>query len=75
MGEDSLGKKEEQTMKSNIRTILAKAIEQGIEYGWSRAHKHTDEPHPSKICEAIEIEIWNEIDEMFDFETKPEVLL
>jgi hypothetical protein len=62
-------------MKPNIRTILAKAIEQGIEYGWIRAHKHTDEPHPSKIIESIEIEIWNEIDEMFDFEIKPEVLL
>ena len=75
MGEDRLGKKEEQTMQPNIRTILAKRIEQGIEYGWSRAHKHTDEPHPSKIIESIEIEIWNEIDEVFDFEIKPEVLL
>ena len=75
MGEDRLGQKEEQTMKPNIRTILAKAIEQGIEYGWSRAHKHTDEPHPSKVIESIEIEIWNEIDEVFDFEIKPEVLL
>jgi hypothetical protein len=75
VGEDSLGKKEEETMKPNIRTILTQAIERGIDYGYSRAHKHTDEPHPSKIIESIEIEIWNEIDEMFDFETKPEVLL
>ena len=62
-------------MKPNIRTILTQAIERGIDYGWSRAHKHTDSPTTESIVEQIEIEIWNEIDEMFDFETKPEVLL
>ena len=62
-------------MKPNIRTILTQAIERGIDYGWHRAHKHTDTPTTERIVEQIEIEIWNEIDEMFDFETKPEVLL
>jgi hypothetical protein len=62
-------------MKPNIRTILTQAIERGIDYGYSRAHKHTDAPDPSKVVESIEIEIWNEIDEVFDFENKPEVLL
>ena len=55
-------------MKPNIRTILAKAIEQGIEYGWSRAHKHTDEPEPEHIREQIEQAVLNEICEWFDFE-------
>jgi len=62
-------------MKPNIRTILTQAIERGIDYGWSRAHKYTDAPTSEKIIEQIEIEIWNEIDEVFDFEIKPEVLL
>jgi hypothetical protein len=75
VGKDSLGKKEEQTMKPNIRTILTLAIERGIDWGWSRAHKYTDTPDESRIKESIETEIWNEIDEVFDFEIKPEVLL
>lgn len=56
------------TMKPNIRTILTQAIERGIDYGWSRAHKHTDSPDSSRVIESIETEIWNEIDEIFDFE-------
>lgn len=63
------------TMKPNIRTILTQAIERGIDYGWNRAHKNTDAPQPERVIEQIEIEIWNEIDEVFDFEVKPEVLL
>ena len=59
-------------MKPNIRTILTQAIERGLDYGWSRAHKHTDTPQPERIIESIEIEIWNEIDEVFDFESKTE---
>ena len=62
-------------MKPNIRTILTQAIERGIRFGYHRAHKYTDAPETSRIFESIEIEIWNEIDEVFDFETKPEVLL
>jgi hypothetical protein len=74
VGEDSLGKKEEQNMKPNIRTILTQAIDRGIDYGWSRAHKFTDSPDESRIKGSIEIDIWNEIDEVFDFEIEPEVL-
>jgi hypothetical protein len=61
-------------MKPNIRTILTQAIERGIDYGWSRAHKYTDSPDESRIKGSIEIDIWNEIDEVFDFEIEPEVL-
>jgi hypothetical protein len=61
-------------MKPNIRTILTQAIERGIDYGWSRAHKHTDSPDTSKIKEYIEMDIWEEIDAVFDFEIEPEVL-
>ena len=61
-------------MKPNIRTILTQAIERGIDYGWSRAHKYTDSPDSSRVIESIEIGIWNEIDDVFDFEIEPEVL-
>jgi len=73
MGKNSLGKKKkEKQMKPRIRTILSHAIERGIEYGWNRAHKNTDSPAPERIRESIETEIWNEVDEIMEFD--PEVL-
>jgi hypothetical protein len=68
-------RKEIISMKPNIRTILTLAIERGIDWGYTRAHKYTDTPDESRIKESIETEIWNEIDEVFDFEIKAEVLL
>ena len=51
-------------MKIRTRTALTQAIERGIDWGYSRAHKHTDNPDESRIKESIETEIWNEIDEI-----------
>jgi hypothetical protein len=51
-------------MKIRTRTALAQAIERGIDWGYSRAHKYTDTPDESRIKESIETEIWNEIDEI-----------
>jgi hypothetical protein len=47
-------------------------IENGIEYGWRRAHKHTDEPTEDvikgEISHAIELEMY----EWFEFEEHPQ---
>lgn len=55
-------------MKVKTRTVLAHVIERGIDYGFERACKHTDNPDKSRIKESIETEVWNEIDEVFDIE-------
>lgn len=55
-------------MKPKFREILDQAIENGIKYGWYKAHKHTDEPEENDIKGAIATAIWLEIDSLFDFE-------
>jgi hypothetical protein len=55
-------------MKPKTYKILTDCIENGVEYGWSRAHKHTDQPNPNTVKECIEDAIMLEISENFSFE-------
>ncbi len=48
--------------------VLRRAIEEGAEYGWRRAHKHTDAPDEETIKGQIVTGILNEICEYFDFD-------
>jgi hypothetical protein len=48
--------------------VLRRAIEEGIEYGWRRAHKHTDTPEAEAIKDQILTGILNEVSEFFDFD-------
>lgn len=59
--------KPQKTMKPKIATILEKAIDEGIHYGWHRAHKHTDTPDSHFIKGEIDNAIWNAIHEVFEF--------
>jgi hypothetical protein len=62
----------ENTHSTNLRPrldrILDLCIENGIELGWNRAHKHTDNPQDDAIKAEIAQAIWAELDEYFDFE-------
>ena len=55
-------------MRAKEYDVLVRAVEEGVSYGWMRAHKHTSKPDD----EAAKIEIANavvsEICEWFDFE-------
>jgi hypothetical protein len=55
-------------MKPKIRAILEDCISNGIDYGLSRAHKHTDNPNDAAISLAVSDAIWFEIDDKFDFD-------
>lgn len=55
-------------MKAKMYRILTVAIERGIDFGYDRAFKHIDEPAEQTIKDSIEREIWNNIDEVFNFE-------
>jgi len=55
-------------MRPKIREILEECIEQGINNGYHRAHKHDEEPNHRRILDEIEDAIWLEIDQRFDFE-------
>ena len=54
-------------MRARTRIILSECIENGLRYGYSRAHKHTDQPSQETITQAMDRAIWNEIDEHFSF--------
>jgi hypothetical protein len=59
-------------MKANTYKILTDAVERGIQYGWNRAHKHTDTPDDREIRQQIETSVMSEICEYFTFD-EPEI--
>lgn len=48
--------------------VLRRAIEEGLDYGWMRAHKHTDHPDEATIKDQVLQGILNEVCEYFEFE-------
>jgi archaeosine-15-forming tRNA-guanine transglycosylase len=57
-------------MKPKIRVILEMAIEEGVRRGYSRAHKHVENPTEGAIIESIEDCVMSAIYEYFDFDTE-----
>ena len=55
-------------MKPKFRVILEQAINEGIRRGYSRAHKHVDNPTEGAIIENIEDAVMSSIYEYFDFD-------
>ncbi len=48
--------------------ILHRAVEEGLDYGWMRAHKHTDHPDEATIKDQSLQGILNQVCEYFDFD-------
>jgi hypothetical protein len=55
-------------MKVDMRMLLERCIEDGLERGYRQAHKHTDDPSSAGITTAQNDAIWLEIDTYFKFE-------
>lgn len=55
-------------MKARTYSILSRAIEDGIRNGWTRSHKHTDNPDKESIVSNIQDCIMLEITENFSFD-------
>jgi len=55
-------------MKVKMYQLIERLVEEGIEAGWNRAHKHTEEPYGDAIKDNIQRYIMNGFDEMFIFE-------
>ena len=55
-------------MKPKFRVILAQAIEEGVRRGYSRAHKHVENPTEGAIIEAVEDAVMASIYEYFTFD-------
>jgi hypothetical protein len=55
-------------MRPKFRKVLEIAVEQGVSYGYSRAHKHVENPTEGAIIDSIVEQVMNSLDEWFDFE-------
>ena len=55
-------------MKPKFHKILETAVEQGVSYGYRRAHKHIENPSEGVIIDSIVEQVMNSLDEWFDFE-------
>ena len=55
-------------MKPNFRKILEMSVEQGVSYGYRRAHKHVENPTEGAIIDNVVEQVMNSLDEWFDFE-------
>jgi len=55
-------------MKPKFRTVLEIALEEGVRFGWNRAHKHNPNPDINSATDAIVAEIMNSLDTWFTME-------
>lgn len=54
-------------MRVNEYLVLSDCVERGVEYGYHRAYKYTDEPSPESIRNEVCQAVLNEICEYFIF--------
>jgi hypothetical protein len=55
-------------MKPKFHKILEQAINEGVSYGYRRAHKHIENPTEGAIIDSIVEQVMNSLDEYFTFE-------
>lgn len=55
-------------MKANMYKLIERCVEEGVQYGYNRAYKHTDTPTEDQIKLAVTDAVMNEICEWFDFD-------
>ena len=59
-------------MKVKMYPLIERLVEEGIEAGWNRAHKHSEEPYGDAIKDNIQRYIMNSFDETFEFNQEAE---
>ncbi|MFL6603420.1 MAG: hypothetical protein ACJ8R9_19120 [Steroidobacteraceae bacterium] len=60
-------------MRLRAHPVLCRAVEEGVAYGWRRAHKHIDAPDAQTIEEQIVEAVLSEVSQNFDFDEDAEV--
>lgn len=55
-------------MRPREYVILRECVDNGVQRGWIKAHKHSDNPTPGQIQGAIEAAVMDEINEYFLFD-------
>lgn len=60
------------SLKVNIHEVVSRAVEEGVEYGWNRAHKHTDTPDEHAIKAKITDAVMAALYEILEFDQPEE---
>ena len=55
------------TITPKVYQLLERCVEDGVDYGYMRAHKHCDAPTEASLKDNIQQAVMNEICEWFDF--------
>lgn len=55
-------------MRAKEYPLLQQCVEEGLAYGWNRAHKYTDNPTSEDIKTAMYDAVLGSICEWFDFD-------
>jgi hypothetical protein len=55
-------------MRVRAYEVLSRAVEEGVAYGWRRAHKHTDSPGEDAVQQEVVQAVLNELCEYFGFD-------
>lgn len=61
-------KKQKSQMRPRTYRVLELAVEDGVKYGYQRAHKHVDNPSEQAIIEEIQASVLSSISEWFLFD-------
>ncbi len=55
------------TLTADTYKVLRRAVEDGFDYGYQRAHKHIENPNQVILKQEVEAAIMNEVCEYFSF--------
>lgn len=55
-------------MRPRTYSILERAVEEGTQLGYNRAHKHTSKPTEALLLERIQDAVMEKINEVFEFD-------
>ena len=59
-------------MRVDAYAVLCRAVEEGVAYGWQRAHKHVEAPGRDAVLEQIERAVLDAVCAYFAFDdTEP----
>lgn len=55
-------------VKANLYEIVSRAVEEGVQYGYSRSFKHTDNPDKEVMIDTIYQAVMNALCEVIKFD-------
>ena len=55
-------------LRLNAYTLVSEAVERGVQLGWRRAFKHTDDPTEDAFIENVQRSVMELIDEVVNWE-------